>query len=171
MGELRVDVEQELHVLAPEMAAQARGARAIGAPKPHVGGEEAGEDLAREARPGHRADRHARDRVPEIIDAERRLEMRFGGLDDGGHRRKALGRRFEDIGAIVLVAEHHGVDAARLQALDVGNRAFDQLVEPAVRVVKRRAGQGADVNHGDHDFFRIAKEVEHHGLFPQAHAV
>ena len=110
-------------------------------------------------------------RVPEIIDAERRLEMRFGGLHDGRHRRDALGRRLEDIGAIVLVAEHHGVDAARLQALDVGNRALDQLVEPAVGVVKRRAGQGPDVNHGDHDFFRIAKEVEHHGLFPQAHAV
>ena len=113
-----------------------------GLPKPHVGGEQAGENLAHEARPGHRADRDARDRVPEIIDAERGLEMRLGGLHYGRHRRDALGRRLEDIGAIVLVAEHHGVDAARLQALDVARSRLRSACRARRRRRKaaRRAG-------------------------------
>ena len=163
MGELRVDVEEELHVVAAELAAQAQSACGIGAPKPHVGGEDAGEDLAHEARSGRGADGDAGDRVPEIVDAEGDLEMGLRGLDHRGHRRHPLGRRREDVGAIVLIAEHDRIDAARLQIVDVGDDAFDQLRDAAVRVIERRAGEGADVGHGDDDFRLVAEEVENHG--------
>ena len=73
------------------------------------------------------------------------------------------GGALKTIGAIVLIAEHDRVDAARLQILDVREHAFDQLRDAAVRVVERRAGQGADVGHGDHDFRLVAEEVENHG--------
>jgi len=55
------------------------------------------------------------------------------------------------------------IDAARLQIVDVGDDAFDQLRDAAVRVIKRRAGEGADVGHGDDDFRLVAEEVENHG--------
>ena len=80
MGEFGVDVEQQLHVVAAEVAAQAQRARGIRLPQPHVGGEQAGEDLAHEARAGRRADGDAGGRVPEIIDAKGHLEQRLGGL-------------------------------------------------------------------------------------------
>ena len=60
--------------VAAEIAAQAQRAGAIGLPQAHVGGEEAGEDLAHEARAGGRGDGDAGDRVPQIVDAERDLE-------------------------------------------------------------------------------------------------
>ena len=168
MGELGVDVEQELHVVAAEIAAQAEGAGAIGLPEPHVGREQAGEDLAHEACAGRGGDGDAGERIPEIIDAERDLEMRLDRLHDGGHAGQAFRRRLEDIGAVVLVAEHDGVDAARLQSVDILEHAFDQLGDAAVRVIERRAGQGADMGHGDHDFRLVAQEVENHAEIPQA---
>ncbi len=100
--------------------------------------------------------------IPEIIDAERDLEMGLRGLNHGGHRGHAFGRRLEHIGTIVLVAEHDRIDAARLQGLDILEHAFDQLQDAAVRVIERRAGQGADMRHGDHDFRLVAEEVEDH---------
>ena len=90
MGELGVDVEQELHVVAAETVAQPEGAGAVGLPEPHVGREQAGEDLAHEARARRSGNGDAGERIPEIIDAERHLEMRLNGLDDGGHRRPRL---------------------------------------------------------------------------------
>ena len=94
--------------------------------------------------------------------------MGLHGLDHRSHRRHALGRRREDVGAIVLIAEHDRVDSARLQGLDVLDYAFDQPVETALGVVERRAGQGADVRHSDHDFRLVAQEFENHERSPQA---
>ena len=94
--------------------------------------------------------------------------MRLRGLNDGGHRGHALGRRLEDIGPVVLVAEHDRIDAARLQGLDVLEHAFDQLQDAAIRIIERRARKGADMGHGDHDFRLVAEKLEHHAKFPQA---
>src|SRR5271167_4847993 len=110
MGELRVDVEEELHVVTAEMAPQPERAGPVWPPQPHVGGEDAGEDLAYETRSRRRADGDAGDRVPEIIDAEGNLEMGLRGLDHRGHRRDALRRRLEVVRAIVFVAEHNRID-------------------------------------------------------------
>ena len=165
MGELGVDVEEELHVLAAEVAAQAQRRGAIGLPKPHVGREEAGEDLAHEARARRRGDGDAGEGVPQIIDAERDLEMGLHRLNDGGHRRDPLRRRLQHIRPVVLVAEHHGVDAARLQRLDVLDHAFDQLLDASVRVIERRARKRADMGHGDDDFRLVAQELEDHAGF------
>ena len=94
--------------------------------------------------------------------------MRLCGLDHRGHRRHAFRRRREEVRAIVLVAEHDRIDPAGLQILDILDDAFDQLCHAAVRVIERRAGQSADVGHGDDDFGLFAEEVENHGLRPQA---
>ena len=64
MREFGVDVEEHLHVGPAEIAAQARGRSAIGAPQPHVGSKQPGEDLAHEARARRGADGDAGERDP-----------------------------------------------------------------------------------------------------------
>jgi hypothetical protein len=127
MGELGIDVEEQLQVATPEIAPEPHCARAVRLPDAHVGGEYAGEDLAHEAGAGRSRDRDARLRVPEIVDAERHFQCGLHRRYHGRHRRHAFRSGFEQVWAVVLVAEHDGVDAARLQLLHIGEHAVDEL--------------------------------------------
>src|SRR5271166_2640672 len=53
------------------------------------------------------------------------IAMRFGGLHHRRHRRDPLRRRSEDVWPIVLIAEHHRVDAARLETFDIRQHPLD----------------------------------------------
>jgi hypothetical protein len=138
----------------------------LGGPEAHVGGEDAGEDLADERRPRRRADRDARFRIPEVVDAERPRQDGLRRLDHGGHRRDPLGLRLQEIGPVVLVSEQDRVDAAGLQVLDVADDRVDQLGHAAVGVVERRPRQRADMGHADDRLLLSAEELQSHGILP-----
>ena len=63
-GEFRIDVEEQLQVRPAEIAAERQRVRGIRLPEAHVGGEEAGEDLADEGRAGGAGDRDGGGRDP-----------------------------------------------------------------------------------------------------------
>ncbi len=49
----------------------------------------------------------------------------------------------------MLVGEHHRIDAAGLQGLEVMTRFFQHPCHPAAHIIGRVAGQGAQVTHGN----------------------
>ena len=93
--------------------------------------------------------RHGRHRVPEIVDAAGNADLALHRRDHGRHGRKAFRRGLQQVGAVAFVAEHDRVDAAVLQSLQIPGDMVDDGLNPAVRIVERRAGQRQQVGHGD----------------------
>ena len=78
-------------------------------------------------------------------------DLRAQRADDIGHRRGRGGVDRELVGPVVLVAEHHGIDAGRLQRLRGPSAApSTNARHPGLGIVQRRAGQRAEMHHGDH---------------------
>src|SRR5205823_14569651 len=106
-------------------------------------GEEAGENLTHEACTGHRAQGDGGFRIPQIVDAEWHLEAWFHGFDDACKSGDRFDRRLVDIRTIVLIAEHDGIDAARLQAFDIAGHIIVKLGDAATRILKLYVWMGS----------------------------
>ena len=69
-------------------------------------------------------------RVPQHVDAEGHADLGAQAADHIGHGRGRGGVDLELVGPVVLVAEHHRVEAGRLQRVEVLAGALDEAVEP-----------------------------------------
>ena len=88
--------------------------------------------------------------IPEHVDPERNRKFVANRSDDIGHGsdRREIG--VEPVRAIVLVAEHDGVDSAGLKRIQIAADPFANPAHPVAGVVKGRSGQRRQVNHADH---------------------
>ena len=95
------------------------------------------------------ANARRRARVPEHVDAERHGDPVTQPPDDVRHRR---GRRVVDpqlVRPVVLVAEHHRVEAGGLQGAQVGAGVGEDALDAPRLVVQRGPRQRAQVHHRD----------------------
>ena len=67
-----------------------------------------------------------------------------------GHRGGRGTINVEFIGTVIFVAKHHRVKACRLKGRKIGPGVSHQPLDPAARVIKRRAGHCAQMHHADH---------------------
>jgi hypothetical protein len=105
-------------------------------PQAHVALVDAREHLAHERGPGRDGHAQRRAGVPQVVDSEGAL---VGGelTDDAPQRRDVGGRRLEQVGPVVLVAEQHGVDALADEDLEVAADVVDRALDAGLRVVQR----------------------------------
>ena len=89
--------------------------------------------------------------VPQEVDTEGDLRGRTLG-DDAGHGGDLLDASFEDVGAIILVAEHDRIDAARHKSLDIRLHPLDEQGYASGLIVAGSARQRRDVRHGNYWF-------------------
>ena len=148
-GELGVDVEEETASLGADLAPVTKRVASRADPESKIAGEGAGEDLAGEGGSGRGGDGEGRPGIPEDIDPERHGELAAQGGDDVGHGRDRGDVGVEPVGTVILVAEHHRVDAAALERLQVTRDPVAHVSHAAGTVVERRAGQGGEVRHTD----------------------
>ena len=64
----------------------------------------------------------------------------------------------EFIRPVILVAEHHCINTCGLQRSQVLARAFNNPVQPCLRIMQGRSWQSAEMHHGD-DWFCAAKNL------------
>ncbi len=151
-GEFRGDVIEQREVAAAQPVAVAHRRAGIRIPWPHVGSVGAGQDLAHEAGAGRGGERDGAHRVPQHVDAERHGDLALHLPDGVGHGRGRRGIDLELIGPVILVAEHDGIDAGRLQCPQILTDAFDQPIQAGLGIIERRSRQGAEMHHGNDGF-------------------
>ena len=118
-------------------------------PEAHVALVHAGHDLAHEGRAARDRDAERGTGVPQVVDTEGAFRGReLAG--DARHRSDVHGRRREQVGAVVLVAEEHAVDALLDEDLEIAAYVVDRALHARGSVVERRPGQRGDVRHRDH---------------------
>ena len=102
-----------------------------------------------EARAGRGGKRHAGHRIPQHVDAERHRDFVANLADDIGHGRGRGRVDLEFVGPVVLVAEHDRIEARFLQRPQVIAHPFDKPRKAGIGIIERRAGQRAEMHHGD----------------------
>ncbi len=101
-------------------------------------------------RPCRRGERHRRHRIPQHIHAEWYADLAAQLADDHRHGCGGGGVDLEFIRPVILIAEHHRIDAGLLQRMQILAAAFEQSCDSRLRVIKRRTRQGTEMHHRDH---------------------
>ena len=160
-GELGIDVEHELEIVAAEVVAQAERPGGRGLPQAHVGIVDAGEDLAREDGIGRHGQRHGRYRVPKRdYPLETSCGIPYIGrkedamTDEHEHRLENL-----EVDVATLMARHAAIlSIIQLLVLRLDDAAFGHVIELLDFPMPPGMGEAA-TRKGDHFFHEFSTHL------------
>src|SRR3990170_2332450 len=148
-GGFRDDIEEQPHRLGADGVLMADDLAAVGVPQAEIASVDAGEDLTDEGGAGGHRQVQRGYRVPQDIHPEGEAHLGAELGDDPGHRSDGDGLYLREIGKAGLVGEHHRVDAAVLEGIQIGPGLFHHPAHALPEVVVGVAGERLEVAHGD----------------------